>query len=177
MSNTEIQSKVNELRELRRMADELTAEIESIQDAIKAHMTAIDADTLTGADYKITWKTVTSSRFDSTAFKKAMPELAERFTKSSTSRRFTVVRGDGNGERQGQAPQLVQDEAGAPGTAQAAFPGNSSERAAGLLGLLGDRRKACKPVSHRKRCVLCVHAGHGRSLGAICAANHGKTWH
>ena len=46
MSNTEIQSKVNELRELRRMADELTAEIESIQDAIKAHMTAIDADTL-----------------------------------------------------------------------------------------------------------------------------------
>jgi len=27
MSNTEIQSKVNELRELRRMADELTAEI------------------------------------------------------------------------------------------------------------------------------------------------------
>ena len=84
MSNTEIQSKVNELRELRRMADELTA-------AIKAHMTAIDADTLTGADYKITWKTVTSSRFDSTAFKKAMPELAERFTKSSTSRRFTVA--------------------------------------------------------------------------------------
>jgi len=55
MSNTEIQSKVNELRELRRMADELTAEIESIQDVIKAHMTAIDADTLTGADYKITW--------------------------------------------------------------------------------------------------------------------------
>ena len=87
MSNTEIQSKVNELRELRRMADELTAEI----DAIKAHMTAIDADTLTGADYKITWKTVTSSRFDSTAFKKAMPELAERFTKSTTSRRFTVA--------------------------------------------------------------------------------------
>lgn len=85
MSNTEIQSKVNELRELRRMADELAAEIESIQDAIKAHMTAIDADTLTGADYKITWKAVTSSRFDSTAFKKAMPELAERFTKSTTT--------------------------------------------------------------------------------------------
>lgn len=29
MSNTEIQSKVNELRELRRMADELAAEIEA----------------------------------------------------------------------------------------------------------------------------------------------------
>ena len=63
MSNTEIQSKVNELRELRRMADELAAEIEAAQDAIKAHMTAIDADTLTGIDYKITWKSVTRSRF------------------------------------------------------------------------------------------------------------------
>ena len=93
MSNTEIQSKVNELRELRRMADELAAEIEAAQDAIKAHMTAIDADTLTGIDYKITWKSATSSRFDSTAFKKAMPELAERFTKSTTSRRFVVARG------------------------------------------------------------------------------------
>ena len=47
-------------------------------------MTATDADTLTGVDYKITWKSVTSSRFDSTAFKKAMPELAERFTRSTT---------------------------------------------------------------------------------------------
>lgn len=91
MSNTEIQSKVNELRELRRMADELAAEIEDAQDAIKAHMTAIDADTLSGVDYKITWKSVMSSRFDSTAFKKAMPELAERFTRSTTSRRFVVA--------------------------------------------------------------------------------------
>ena len=91
MSNTEIQGKVNELRELRRMVDELAAEIEGIQDTIKAHMTAINADTLTGADYEVTWKTVTGSRFDSTAFKKAMPELAERFTRSTTSRRFVVA--------------------------------------------------------------------------------------
>lgn len=91
MSNTEILGKVHELRELRRMADELAAEIEAAQDAIKAHMTAIDADTLTGADYKIIWKSVTSSRFDSAAFKKAMPDLAERFTRSTTSRRFVVA--------------------------------------------------------------------------------------
>ena len=91
MATNELIAKLNELSELRRMAEELNAEIEGVQDAIKAHMTAIDADTLTGADYKITWKTVTSSRFDSTAFKKAMPELAERFTKSTTSRRFIVA--------------------------------------------------------------------------------------
>lgn len=91
MSNTEIQSKVNELRELRRIADELAAEIETIQDTIKAHMTAVGVDTLTGADYKITWKQIESRRFDSTAFKKAMPELAERFTTVTASRRFCVA--------------------------------------------------------------------------------------
>ena len=71
MSNHEMQSKINDLRELRRMADELSAEINSIQDEIKAHMTAIDADELTGADYKVTWKTVTSSRLDAAALRKA----------------------------------------------------------------------------------------------------------
>ena len=91
MSNTEIQSKVNELRELRRMADELTAEIESIQDAIKAHMTAIDADTLTGADYKITWKTITTTRFDSAAFKLSHADLFQQYSKATTSRRFVIA--------------------------------------------------------------------------------------
>ena len=91
MSNTEIQIKVNELRELRRMSDELAAEIESIQDAIKAHMAEVGTDTLSGADYRITWKAVNGSRFDSAAFKKAMPELAEAFMKSTSVRRFTVA--------------------------------------------------------------------------------------
>ena len=36
MSATEINAKVKELRELRRMADELAAEIEAVQDSIKS---------------------------------------------------------------------------------------------------------------------------------------------
>lgn len=38
MSINEMDSKIKELRELRRMADELAAEMETIQDSIKAHM-------------------------------------------------------------------------------------------------------------------------------------------
>lgn len=91
MSNHEMQSKINDLRELRRMADELSAEINSIQDEIKAHMTAIDADELSGADYKVTWKTVTSTRLDAAALRKAEPELRERYTKTTTTRRFNVA--------------------------------------------------------------------------------------
>ena len=91
MSTFELQDKVNEIRELRRMADELDAEITAIQDSIKAHMDATGVDELAGMDFKITWKTVTSARLDSTALKKALPEIAERFTKTSTTRRFVLA--------------------------------------------------------------------------------------
>ena len=91
MSTFELQNKVNEIRELRRMAEELDAEITAIQDSIKAHMEATSADELTGADFKITWKAVTSTRLDSAALKKALPEIAERFSKTTTTRRFTVA--------------------------------------------------------------------------------------
>lgn len=86
-----IDMKVKELRELRRMADELAGEIEAIQDEIKAHMTAQDTDTLTGLDWKITWKNVTSNRLDSTALKKELPDIAARFMKQTTTRRFCVA--------------------------------------------------------------------------------------
>ena len=55
MATKEIVSKLNELAELRKMADELTAEIEAIQDELKAHMTANDTDTITAGAFKVTW--------------------------------------------------------------------------------------------------------------------------
>lgn len=91
MSNKEMTSKVQELRELRRMADEIAAEIESIQQEIKDSMTAQGVDEVSGLDWKVTWKTVTSSRLDSAALKKALPEVAARFTKQTTAKRFCVA--------------------------------------------------------------------------------------
>ena len=91
MSVDEMDKKVKELRELRRMQDELTAEIEAIQDTLKGHMDANGMDTLLGFDWRITWKPVTSRLLDTTAFRKEMPELAERFTKSTTCRRFVLA--------------------------------------------------------------------------------------
>lgn len=91
MGTIELNSKVKELRELRRMADELQQEIDGLTDQIKAVMTERDTDTLTGDDYKITWKAVTSSRLDTAALKKALPQVAEQFTKTSTSRHFVLA--------------------------------------------------------------------------------------
>ena len=83
--------KVKELRELKRLAEELQAEIGGLQDAIKAEMTTQGVDTLTGADWKVTWKPVTSTCLDTVALKKALPDVAQRFTKTTIARRFCVV--------------------------------------------------------------------------------------
>lgn len=91
MSATEINAKVKELRELRRMADELAAEIEAVQDSIKSQMDAQGVDTLSGTDWKVTWKPVTSARLDSLALKKELPEITARFMKQTTTRRFVLA--------------------------------------------------------------------------------------
>ena len=67
---------------------ELEAEIAAVEDAIKAVMG--DAELLTAGAYKVSWKTFTSSRLDSTALKKALPEIAAKFTKTTTARRFSI---------------------------------------------------------------------------------------
>lgn len=91
MSINEMDSKIKELRELRRMADELAAEMETIQDSIKAHMDAAGVDTINGTDWNVTYRAVTSSRIDTAALKKALPDVVERFSKTTTARRFCIA--------------------------------------------------------------------------------------
>lgn len=89
MSMNEIESKIRELRQLQNLIEEAEAEAETIRDAIKAHMG--NSEELRAGEYKVTWKPVTSSRLDGKALKAALPEVAERFTKSTTTRRFCVA--------------------------------------------------------------------------------------
>ena len=91
MGTIELDAKVKELRELRRMAEELSAEIDGLTDTIKAEMAARGVDELTGTDWKATFKAVTSSRLDTAALKKALPDVAAAFTKQSSTRRFVLA--------------------------------------------------------------------------------------
>lgn len=91
MSNKELTSKVRELKELKAMADELAAEIAAIEDEIKAEMTAKETDEMTVDIFKIRWTKVTSNRFDTTAFKKALPDLYGQYTKTVETRRFSIA--------------------------------------------------------------------------------------
>ena len=88
MSNPTLEPKIKELMELRRMKEELDTEIASIEDEIKQAMG--NEETLIAGPFKVDWKTVVSSRLDTAALKKALPEIAERFMKQTTTRRFCV---------------------------------------------------------------------------------------
>ena len=89
MSINELEAKARELRQLQALIEEAQTEAEAIKDAIKAAMG--DSETIQAGEYKITWKAVTSSRIDTTALKKALPDVAERFTRETTTRRFCVA--------------------------------------------------------------------------------------
>ena len=88
MSNPNMESKVRELMELKRMREEIDAEITAAEDEIKSVMG--DEETLLAGAFKVSWKVFTSSRLDSTALKKALPEIAAQFTKTTTARRFSI---------------------------------------------------------------------------------------
>ena len=88
MSNPNLEPKVKELMELKRMREELDVEISSIEDELKKAMG--EEETMIAGAFKISWKSVTSSRLDSTALKKALPEIAAKFMKQTTSKRFCI---------------------------------------------------------------------------------------
>ena len=88
MSNPNMEAKVHELMELKRLKEELEAEIAAAEDAIKAVMG--EEELLLAGSYKVSWKTFTSSRIDTPALKKALPDVAAAYTKQTTARRFSI---------------------------------------------------------------------------------------
>lgn len=91
MGINELTAKVNELRELYRMSDELESMIDTIQDEIKNHMNVAGLDTIAGSDYKISYKPGTRSRVDTVKLKKELPDIAARYTVTATVRPFVLT--------------------------------------------------------------------------------------
>lgn len=88
MSINEITMKVKELKSLQALIDEAEAEAEALKDELKKAMG--DSEELRAGDYKITYKTVKSNRFDSKGLRAELPEIAERYTVTTECRRFVI---------------------------------------------------------------------------------------
>lgn len=91
MSNIELASKIEQLKELEELIAEANAEVETLKDEIKEVMLKQNTEEMTVGKYIVRWTTVLSNRFDTTAFKKVMPDVYKAYTKNVTSRRFTIA--------------------------------------------------------------------------------------
>lgn len=91
MSTNELNAKVKELKEFKTMMSELESEITAIEDSIKAVMAEQGAEELFIDEYKLSYKPVTSNRFDTKSFKAKYEELYTAFTKAVTYKRFTTA--------------------------------------------------------------------------------------
>ena len=88
MSVTELETRIVKMQEWEQLAQDAAAE--AIRDTIKAEMLARDTEELTAGRFIVRWRSVLTSRFNSSEFKKAMPDVYAAFTRQSQSRRFSV---------------------------------------------------------------------------------------
>lgn len=91
MSTTEITSKIEALKELEALIEEAKAEAETLRDEIKTEMLNRNTEEMEAGQYIVRWTPVLSQKFDSTAFKKVMPDIYKSFTKQTASRRFSIA--------------------------------------------------------------------------------------
>ena len=77
MTKANMEPRIRELMELKRMKEELDLEIEQIENEIKNTMGS--EETLIAGAYKVTWTAYTTTRFDSTRFKKDHADLASEY--------------------------------------------------------------------------------------------------
>ena len=90
MSKIELLAKIELLNKYEAMIEELKAEADTVRNSIKAEMEAREVEELIAGQYIIRRATVLSNRFDTTTFKKVLPDLYKAYTKQTTSRRFTI---------------------------------------------------------------------------------------
>ena len=90
MSKIELLAKIELLNKYEAMVEEMKAQADTIRNEIKAEMEASELEEMIAGQYIIRYTAVLSNRFDTTAFKKVMPEIYKAYTKQVSSRRFTI---------------------------------------------------------------------------------------
>ena len=91
MSTIEITTKIDALKELEALIEEAKVEAENLRDEIKQEMLNRDTEELEAGQYIVRWTSVLSQRFDTTTFKKVMPDVYKAYTKQVSSRRFSIA--------------------------------------------------------------------------------------
>lgn len=90
MNNTELSFALEQLAKLRRRETMLQTRVQRYQAAIKEHMKEKRLDEFTHDGYRVSWKEVQRTTLDAAALKAELPEVAARYSTTSSSRRFVI---------------------------------------------------------------------------------------
>ena len=91
MSTKEIESKAKRLKILKNRQESLQAEIDQLEADLKAQLEAWDVDEVQAGPFRVVWKFVNSSRFDTRRFKAENGNLYTMYMIPNSYRKFSVV--------------------------------------------------------------------------------------
>jgi predicted phage-related endonuclease len=77
-------------KDYKRLEAELSAEINEISAKIKTLMTSNHLNTVYAGTYRIAYREIASTRIDTKTLKAALPDVAARYSVTSTTARLTV---------------------------------------------------------------------------------------
>ena len=92
MANNELLKKVEEIKELEELLEEVKANIEDLKDVLKAEMLKQGTEEMDlDGRYIVRWTSQLASRFDTKRFKEEYKDLYLSFTKEVSSKRFSIA--------------------------------------------------------------------------------------
>ena len=91
MANNDIITKIEALTEWEALLDEAKEQIEALRDELKAEMLMRGTEEMEAGQFIMRYQTITSNKFDNSAFKKALPDIYKAYLRQSISKRFTIA--------------------------------------------------------------------------------------
>ena len=85
---TSFDEKLDRRQELELLLEEMTAEKKQIEQELKLYLG--EAETAENANYRVSWKSVSSQRIDEKRLREERPEVYEQYRKTLNFRRFTI---------------------------------------------------------------------------------------
>lgn len=90
MTTKELMNAVQQLKEWEAMEKEAKANVNALKKMIQDELISKNVETLEVGPFTIRYTSMNTEKFDSTAFKKAAPEMYLKFIKHISSRRFSI---------------------------------------------------------------------------------------
>ena len=91
MTNKMIDNRVKKIQALEDQIRELQDQADKLKDELKEEMTERNTEEMQTDKFIVRWKNVISNRLDSKKLKAELPDIYKAFTKTSSSRRFTIA--------------------------------------------------------------------------------------